>query len=262
MHVFHALHEEDPLSSFGSLTVSNVRRWLEYYQLITVKKDRETYKVKRKPCFGKFKQDTRCSLLSKYSSWCGDETDCVKASSNPDEFDDTKTRNITIIRPAKRGFLAYENGLLIEVDWGSSPVKVGLGKPYPERAKKLHELAEEIWEKAKISQSRQGQWWSDLHEFCIGLLGLKRGRTELKVRRNRLCCTRDSWRNMTMTLVAENAEFSIHIAFSPRPCKTLGCKGRVGHKTKTGLCKRCTSTFNCVRMNERRRNGNGRGEKV
>lgn len=170
--VFHDSHKEDPLTVFGSLTVSQVRKWLKYHQLVTVKKERETYEVKRKPCFGKFKQDTSCSLLSKYSSWCADEEDCIKASSNPEEFENTKTRNINIIRPTKRGFLAYENGLVIQVDWGS-PVQVGLGKPYPERARKLHDLAGLIWKKAKISQSRQAKWWSDLHQFCIGLLGLK-----------------------------------------------------------------------------------------
>lgn len=40
--MWHENHEEDPLGSFGSLAVASVRRWLKYYQLVTVEKQTES----------------------------------------------------------------------------------------------------------------------------------------------------------------------------------------------------------------------------
>ena len=131
--VWHENHEEDPLARFGSLTVASVRRWLKYNQLVTVEKEKESLDE---------------------PNWRG-----------------SLHRNITIIRPTKRGQQAYEDGLVIKVDWGSEyhleSVSVGIGKPYPESATKIYDVATDIWHKAKISMSRQGKWWSERRGYYL-----------------------------------------------------------------------------------------------
>jgi len=84
-------HDADnPLSVFGDWTVSHVRRWLKFNQLITVEERKEPLE-------------------------------------KPDGF--RKNRTLRIIRPTKIGFFAYEHGKLIEVDAGRD-FRVGIGLSY------------------------------------------------------------------------------------------------------------------------------------
>lgn len=127
-------HPEDPLTTFGSLTISNVRRWLKYYQLVTVEEKKEPLP-------------------------------------NPDSF--RKNRTLRIIKPTKRGFMAYENGVVIKVKHGSSYYqeehKLGIGKPYS-YWEKFESVAETIWKKQKIAMTRRGKWHPDLKDFYVSTL--------------------------------------------------------------------------------------------
>lgn len=120
-------HEEDPLSCFGSLTVSQIRRWLAYYQLVTVEEVKEPLP-------------------------------------EPDDF--RKNRIMRIMKPTKRGFYAYESGLLLEVKTGYKKYVVGVGSPYTSWDE-VFRVADAIWNKAKISASRQGKWYMELKKFHL-----------------------------------------------------------------------------------------------
>jgi len=130
-------HEEDPLTCFGSLTVSCVRRWLEYCQLITVQVQKQA----------------------------------LDQASQVEGF--RKNRTLRIMKPTKRGFEAYENGQIITIQQGSSYYqkerKLGIGKPYT-FWDKIEEIAEAIWVKHKIAMSRRAKWHPELKKFHLNNL--------------------------------------------------------------------------------------------
>ena len=120
----------DPLS-LSSLTISNVRRWLRYYQLITVKTVKEPLP-------------------------------------EPDGF--RKNRTKRIIKPTKLGFIAYDQGKVLQVKAGSvsynTAYKVGIGLAFS-YWDKLESLGMELWKRERISQSRRWKWHSELREFFV-----------------------------------------------------------------------------------------------
>lgn len=136
-------HDEDPLSCFGSLTASNVRRWLKYYQLVTVE-------VEKQP-------------LAK-----------------PDGV--RKNRTLRIVRPTKRGFQAYECGKILEVKAGYSEqsYRIGIGKPYTYWSE-IERIAEVIWEKNRIARTRRDKWYPDLREYYLDNLLDKKEDEALKM---------------------------------------------------------------------------------
>lgn len=171
--VWQNSHSEDPLGRFGSLSVAGVRRWSKYYQLVIVGKEREEYTEEHDSCFGKFEEPEKReypmrTMACSRKYYCHEKELCKQKTTNADYEEPVKTRNITIIKPTKRGRLAYENGQVIEVDWGNTPVKIGIGQPYPvDIENKIFKQVYEIWNKKKIAQSRQGDWYSELRAFFL-----------------------------------------------------------------------------------------------
>jgi len=121
--------EQTPLG-WGNLTLSQVRNWLKYHQLISVEKFKEPL---------------------------------------PEPNGPFKNRTKYILKPTKHGYQAYVNGWLIELDVANETFKVGVGKPYP-TWDALYGLATVVWQRHGISMSRQEKWFSELKEKYLSML--------------------------------------------------------------------------------------------
>jgi len=130
-----------PLEHFGSLTVTYLRNWLKYYQLVEAEK-------------------------------------IVERLEKPDG--PWKNRTTWVLKPTVRGFNSYEMGAILEVDCGNRPVQLGIGKPYT-TFDRMFGLATAVWQREKIARSRQGEWYRELVLFCEELLDVPRNEAESKL---------------------------------------------------------------------------------
>jgi len=121
---------DSPLSSFGYLEISQARRWLKYYQLITV----EHIKEPLEEPYGPF-----------------------------------KNRTVWILKPTKIGFFAYEHGKVIGLDVYDDTYRVGIGKPYT-TYDELYGLAMAIWEYHRIAKTLREKWGYEVREMYEKLL--------------------------------------------------------------------------------------------
>ena len=114
-------------SLFNHLEVTQCRRWLKYYQLITVEHIKKP--IPEEERYGPF-----------------------------------KNRSIWILKPTKLGFHAYEHGKLIELDVYEDTYRVGIGKPYT-TYDELYGLAMAIWEYHRIAKTRREKWGYEVREM-------------------------------------------------------------------------------------------------
>lgn len=131
-----------PLEHFGSLTVTHLRNWLKYYQLVDAEK-------------------------------------IVERLEKPDG--PWKNRTTWLLKPTVRGFNAYEMGAIIEIDCGNMDTRLGIGKPFT-TFERMFSLATAVWNQQKIARSRQGEWYRELVAFYEELLDVPGNEAEIKLR--------------------------------------------------------------------------------
>jgi len=124
------MESRGPLSSFGSLTLTHLRNWLRYYQLVTVEKQVEPL---------------------------------------PEPNGPFKNRTKWIVEPTVRGWNAYENGMILELDCGVKTFSLGIGKPYT-TWERIFAIVSTVWNQQKIARSRQDQWYQEVKSLYEQLL--------------------------------------------------------------------------------------------
>jgi hypothetical protein len=143
---FHGKHEESMgldgygENSFGYLLLSKVWKTLAYNQMVTTKKQRESY----------------------------------------EEYGQQKKRTLTIVEPTSLGIYVYENGQLLTVyqRWTEQEIKIGIGKPYTTH-RELWERIERMAKIGGVAKTRIEKWRYEFKSYCVeNLLDKKRDEAE------------------------------------------------------------------------------------